>query len=822
MQPSAFARLLTFLAAVSLLSLSATSVAAQAPKTKAKAPAASAKAKGAAPTAVAKNTPAKPASALKKIDPLDWPNWRGPEQNGISRETGLPDSWDPKSGKNLLWKSEDLRTRSTPIVMHGKLYTLASSEPGTHAEGEKVICADAATGKVLWENKFNVFLSDVPDTRVAWSCCVGDPTTGRVYAMGVCGYLQCLDGDTGKTLWSRSLSEEFGLLSTYGGRTNVPVVFDDLVIISAVTTGWGELAKPMHRFMAFNKGTGELVWINGTRPLPDDTTYSTPFLAVVEGQPLMIFGSGDGSVWAFQPRTGKPVWSFRFSLRGLNVSPLVDGNTVYMGQSEENREDSTMGAFGAYNAVGMGDITATNEKWRRKEIMVGRSSPLLWNGRIYAFDDSNVVYVLDAATGADVGKKQPHLLGTITRASPVYADGKIFACTTSAWHVLEPTENGVKISQRLRFPDGEEIYGSTVVSHGRIYLPTTVAMYCIGKEDAKPMADAPPAPPAESALTDKTPAQVQVVPAEALVKPGEKIAFKTRLFNKLGQLIKESDATYSVEGPAEIDAKGNFTAGTVDGHAAAIITAKVGGLAGTARVRIEPPLPWKFTFEDGQVPVTWVGARVRHVPRDLDGEHVIAKITTIPKGTRSQSWMGPTNLSNYTIQADVRGSMAFNNAPAAGVAAAGDEKEKDEAGTAADDAKPDSAKPAEGAANGQKDGKMPDIGLIAQRYTLDLMGASQQVQIRSWTSVLDRFSKSVPFEWKPDVWYTMKFQANVVDGKAVLKGKVWPRGESEPSAWTIEAEDATPNTEGSPGLFGNASNAELYYDNILVTPTPAK
>ncbi len=117
---------------------------------------------------------------------------------------------------------------------------------------------------------------------------------------------------------------------------------------------------------------------------------------------------------------------------------------------------------------------------------------------------------------------------------------------------------------------------------------------------------------------------------------------------------------------------------------------------------------------------------------------------------------------------------------------------------------------------------MPDIGLIAQRYTLDLMGSHQQLQIRSWTSVLDRFSKSVPFEWKPDVWYTMKFQANVVDGKAVLKGKVWPRGEAEPAAWTIEAEDPAPNTEGSPGLFGNASNAELFYDNILVTPAPAK
>jgi len=170
---------------------------------------------------------------------------------------------------------------------------------------------------------------DVPAERIGWSGCAGDPTTGRVYAIGACGLLKCLDGDTGKTIWSHSLSEEFGLLSTYGGRTNVPVIFDDLAIISAVCTSWGDQARPVHRFMAFNKTTGELVWTNGTRPLPDDTTYSTPFLAVIKGQPLMVFGSGDGSVWAFQPRTGKP----------QPPRPL-DGEAVPFEAEADRREDA--------------------------------------------------------------------------------------------------------------------------------------------------------------------------------------------------------------------------------------------------------------------------------------------------------------------------------------------------------------------------------------------------------------------------------------------------------------------------------------------------
>jgi hypothetical protein len=191
------------------------------------------------------------------------------------------------------------------------------------------------------------------------------------------------------------------------------------------------------------------------------------------------------------------------------------------------------------------------------------------------------------------------------------------------------------------------------------------------------------------------------------------------------------------------------------------------------------------------VPVTWVGANYRHKPLEMDGEKMIVKVTTIPKGTRSQSWMGPTDLHDYAIQADVRGAAKL-------------------------------AKPPEGDAAVKPEIKMPDIGLIAQRYTLDMMGESQKLQIRSWTSVLDRFSKDVPFAWKPDTWYTMKFQANVVDGKALLRGKVWPRGEAEPKEWTIEATDEAPNVNGSPGLFGNAGNAEVYYDNITVTPAPAK
>jgi outer membrane protein assembly factor BamB len=286
------------------------------------------------------------------------------------------------------WKRDDLGGRSTPIVMNGKLYTIVRAEPDTNREGEKVVCVDATTGKTIWENRFNVWLSDVPAERVGWSSVVGDPETGYVYALGVCGFFQCMNGETGERIWSIPLHEQFGLLSTYGGRTNFPIICDDLVIISSVVIGWGDMAKPAHRFIGFDKKTGEVVWYNGTKLFPDDTTYSSPTLAVLNGQKAMVFGSGDGQVWAFQPRTGQPIWNYDFSLRGLNVSPIIVDETVYMGHSEENIGGSTaMGAIAAINGASQGDITKSGQLWKVEELMVGKSSPLVIGDLLYCFDD---------------------------------------------------------------------------------------------------------------------------------------------------------------------------------------------------------------------------------------------------------------------------------------------------------------------------------------------------------------------------------------------------------------------------------------------------
>ena len=88
--------------------------------------------------------------------------------------------WDPAaegSSGNVLWTNTELGGISTPIVMRGKLYTIVRSDAGTSKDCQKVVCADAATGKKIWEARSNVFLTDVPAERIGWASCAGDPAT---------------------------------------------------------------------------------------------------------------------------------------------------------------------------------------------------------------------------------------------------------------------------------------------------------------------------------------------------------------------------------------------------------------------------------------------------------------------------------------------------------------------------------------------------------------------------------------------------------------------------------------------------------------------
>lgn len=727
----------------------------------------------------------KTTKADAKVDPLDWHYWRGPEWNSISRETGLPDTINPGggAGSNLLWKKDDLGGRSTPIVLRGKLYYITRHNPGTPKECERIVCLDAATGDLKWQSIHNVWSSDVPDTRVGWSNVVGDPETGYVYALGANGLFKCLDGENGEIKWQIPLHEQYGVLTTYGGRTNSPIICEDMVIFGSVIIGWGEMAQPAHRILAFDKLNGQVRWFISTRLRPEDTIYNNPTIAVIKGQKMMITGAGDGWIYGFQPRTGKKIWEYQFSRRGLNLSPTVDGDVVYMGHSEENPppDGRVVGAVAALDATQTGDVSKTAEIWKTLEIADGKSSILKLNNRLYCPDDAGKMFILDAKTGEEVCKKIS--LGTINFGAPLAADGKIYYCEKNGrWYIMTPDEElGVAKFARGKstgnFPAGDECWASPVVSHGRLYILTTGALYCFEDTSKKHGSTPQPKQPAETpASEDMTPAQLQVVPAELLLKPGEKQTFTARLYNARGQFLKTTEAKFAVDANGEINDKGEFTAAADAKHVAAMVTASVGDLKARARVRIVPPLPWKFDMEGlTDAPITWIGARYRHqLRKGPDGNSYLAKITTIPKGTRSRASLGPSDLHDYTIQADMLPH--------------------------------------------ELDNKQPDMGLIAQGYTFEVSGERNLLHIGSWISHDKRYFTTKEFKLEPGNWYTLKLQAANVDGKAVVKAKVWKKADKEPAEWSLELTDPQPNKVGAPGLFGNATNAEVFIDNVTVTP----
>jgi outer membrane protein assembly factor BamB len=717
----------------------------------------------------------------------DWAEWRGPSRDGTSPEKGLPEKWSPK-GENLVWK-QPFGGRSAPIVLGNRVFIFNSAGEGETMQ-ERLMAFDADTGKLLWEHRSNVYSSDVPPRRIAWSAPAGDTETGNVYTFGACNELTAYSYD-GKLLWARSLTDEFGSWTTQGGRTTSPIVEGDTVIVGTIIDGWGDTAVRRHRFYAFDKRTGECVWVSTPGERPYDTVYPTPMVATINGTRLLIVGGADGAVHAIKAATGEPVWSYLITKRGINNCAVVKGDTVFASHSEENYETNEMGMLTAIDATGKGKLTKASTKWTITGFRGGYSSPVLDGDRLYELDDSGNLFAFDTNTGKELWK---HTLGTLQKASPVFGDGKLYVGTENGkFFILKPSATGCQVldEEQLESIDkvqltnaegddlitsNEQIIAAAAIAHGRVFLVSTKYLYCIGKKGKTP-AFRPTPKPLDAAPANATAAHLQVVPADLIMKTGETAKFRIRLFDDHGRFIREEQsASWALDG-LKGNAQGNqFTPDAASGAQGGNLKATVAGVTGIARVRVVPSLPLTEDFTstpvDG-VPKHWINATGKYGVREVDGNKVLVKKTEPVAFKRTRSLMGPTNLSNYTVEADVRAI--------------------------------------------EKRRQMGDAGVVAQRYSLILFGNSQRLELQSWQIETKRNQK-VPFEWKADKWYHLKLEVqNLPDGKTRVRGKAWPTGEAEPAAWAIERLDPIPNKQGSPGIFADAPN-EVFFDNIKVVP----
>lgn len=704
----------------------------------------------------------------------DWPQWRGPDGNGTSTETGLISTWSPTTLENVVFRVPIIG-RSTPAVFDGRVCASARAE----GRLEVVACFSAKDGTKLWERQFPVYNTTIPYTRVGWAAVSGDPETGYLYAQNGDGQLIAFDRE-GKTVWEIRLGEEMGRSSGYGGRTHSPLIDDDSLIVSIVGGGWGQPLR--QRYTSFNKRTGEVEWIStpSSAPVEDFNNNANAVVAIVGGERLMIAGGADGWIYALRARTGELVWTYQFSTRSLNAPVTVRDGVVYANQSEEPLDGGFMGQVIAIDGTLNGDITQTGRKWNADGIGAGFAAPLLDGNRVYVVTNSGHLNALDARTGEELYSTN---LGTIGRGSAVLADGKIYATEVNGnIYILKPHADRFETLSHveLKMPeDGRhvEVWGSFAVAYGRLYLLTENYLYCLGDKNAAYTGPAPGAPatvmpwPAALPAANLPLASIALYPAETTTAPGETVSFEVRGFDAKGRSVTAPAATYSLTGLAGSVAGGVFTPDPTRNLQAGQVVAKVGDFTANARVRVFGPLPWSEDFESGRVPAHWVGAGRLAIGDSPEGK-ILTKGPAATGLNRLNAFIGLATMKGYTIEADVRATRNRR--------------------------------------------RMGDVGLMNHGYTLDMRGVHQQLQIRSWAAEL-AFSKEVPFTVESDVWYRMRLAVEPGSGKTTVRGKVWKRSDPEPSAWTIEFEDPVVIPSGAPGLYGDSST-DIAWDNLKVIP----
>jgi hypothetical protein len=267
---------------------------------------------------------------------------------------------------------------------------------------------------------------------------------------------------------------------------------------------------------------------------------------------------------------------------------------------------------------------------------------------------------------------------------------------------------------------------------------------------------------------------VQVYPYEVVLKPAETARFTARLFDAKGRFIREEKSpAWALDGIEGGVKDGVYTA-PASGSDAGAVTATVGQLSGRARVRVVQPLPWSYDFDQaaGEAPPEhWLNTQNKLFVRDLEGNKGLIRVPDTTPQRRTRVYLGPSSMTNYTVESDVRVSEARR--------------------------------------------QMSDAGLFNQRYGLVLFGNAQRLELQPWQAAPGR-TVLVPFAWKPNAWYRMKLRVQMPDGVTLAQGKVWPRAEAEPDGWTVEKRDKLGHHRGSPGLYADA-NTQVYFDNLKVT-----
>jgi outer membrane protein assembly factor BamB len=225
----------------------------------------------------------------------DWPQWRGPQRDGVWRENGILEAI-PAGGLKVRWRARISAGYSGPVVAQGRVY-VSDHQLRTSAERpevERVVCLEEATGKPLWAHAYpcdyaNMEYGNGPRAS---------PTVheGKVYSLGTQGHLVCLDAAEGKLLWKKDLVKDYKARVPQYGASAAPLVEGELLIVCVG-------GEPEATVMAFDRNTGQERW----RALKDRSAYSAPIVITAGGARQLIVWTAD-TITSLEPATGKTFW----------------------------------------------------------------------------------------------------------------------------------------------------------------------------------------------------------------------------------------------------------------------------------------------------------------------------------------------------------------------------------------------------------------------------------------------------------------------------------------------------------------------------------
>ena len=727
-----------------------------------------------------------------------WLNWRGPDQTGVATATGsLPDKLEV-GGPNHRW-SYKVRGAGTPVIADGRVYAFGFYGETTDVE-ETLLCLDVKTGAKLWEYRFRDYLSDTTYNRYAIGAPTVDAETGNVYLESTWGQLMAFTRD-GKLLWERSMVEEFGRLTFPNGRTGALVIDGPLVITDGITANWGADGPARNRFYAFDKLTGELVWFCTPGIEPLDSSFATPVFGNLGGQRVFYAGTGCGHIVCINARTGEPVWRFRLSQSGVNADVILSGPDKLIGiHGKENVDATHHGRLVALKIpteypTGPKPVVLGREAelWRNDEFIAFSSSPILVNDRVYATIATGSLVCADAKTGRTLWSEK--LAPDQLHASPAHADGRFYVpMHNGTVHVLKDTGDKAAVISVNQM--GALCLGAPSFYGDAVFIFTKEALHCFGPKagpaSVPPSVAVAPAAPSSAPIT-----QLQVVPAEFAISPGQEQKFTVWGLDANGRRVRAltSDLTWAKFIPptaqvkSEVDAEISgltLKAGPNARMSAGQLQVKWNNLTATTRGRIVAGPGYRENFDAvaltqkndaGEAvafpPLAWLGARVKWHILEKDGSQVAANRLDVILFQRTMNFIGRPDLKSYTLEADV-----------------------------------------------MTDGTrrvMSTVGLVNQRYLIALTANSRILEV---TSNHERLKESVPFDAQPNTWYHLKTRVDS-DGKGGgwVRAKLWERAKPEPDKWTIEVRQDKLHAQGAPGVFAFSPQSlkRVYLDNLSLT-----